>query len=53
MTRQPTPAVTGARPVTLVRYRPGMAGDTARTMHLVPLPVGRQVVTALCGAVPG
>ncbi|HKR49082.1 MAG TPA: hypothetical protein VJT72_05780 [Pseudonocardiaceae bacterium] len=51
MTRQPTTgAVTDARPVTLVRSRPGVAGETARTVHLVPLPVESPVVTALCGA---
>ncbi len=44
-------AVTGARPVTLVRYRPGVVGETARTVHLVPLPLGGPagVVTAVCG----
>ncbi len=44
-------AVTGARPVMLVRYRPGVVGETARTVHLVPLPVGGPAgaVTALCG----
>lgn len=45
-------AVTDARPVTLVRYRPGVTGETARMVHLVPLPVGSPAgtVTALCGA---
>ncbi len=44
-------AVTDARPVTLVRYRPGVVGETARTVHLVPLPVGGPAgaVAALCG----
>lgn len=44
-------AVPDARPVTLVRYRPGVVGETARTVHLVPLPVGSPAgaVTALCG----
>ncbi len=28
----------GARTVVLLRYRPGVAGETARTVHLVPLP---------------
>ncbi len=32
--------LTGARAVTLVRYRPGVVGETARTVHLVPLLVG-------------
>lgn len=52
MTRQPTTgAVTDARPVMLVRYRPGVVGETARTVHLVPLPVGGPAgaVAALCG----
>jgi hypothetical protein len=41
MTRQlTTGAVTDARPVTLVRYRPGVVGETARTVHLIPLPIG-------------
>jgi hypothetical protein len=51
MTRQPTTGVvTDTRPVTLVRYRPGVAGETARTVHLVPLPIGDPAgtVTALC-----
>lgn len=45
------PETSGARPVTLVRYRPGITGEAARTVHLVPLPVGDQAgaVTALCG----
>lgn len=40
-----------AGPVTLVRYRPGVAGETARTVHLAPLPGGGPAgaVTALCG----
>lgn len=44
--------VAGARPVTLVRHCPGVVGETARTVHLVPLPVGGPAgeVTALCGA---
>ncbi|MGH3885134.1 MAG: hypothetical protein ACRDSZ_00965 [Pseudonocardiaceae bacterium] len=44
-------AVPDARPVTLVRYRSGVAGETARTVHLVPLPAGSPAgaVTALCG----
>lgn len=41
-----------ARPVVLVRYRPGVVGETARTVHVVPLPTDEQVgaVGALCGA---
>jgi hypothetical protein len=44
-------AVPGARPVMLVRYRTGVAGEMARTVHLVSLPVGSpaEAVTALCG----
>ncbi len=46
-------AVVDARPVVLVRYRPGLAGPTVRTVHLVPLPVSGQAgaASALCGAV--
>lgn len=42
-----------ARPVMLVRYRPGVTGETARTVHVVPLPTDERagVVGALCGAV--
>ena len=46
-------AVTGARPVMLLRYRPGVTGETARTVHLVPLRSDGQAGTAaiaLCGA---
>jgi hypothetical protein len=41
-----------ARPVVLVRYRPGVTGETARTVHVVPLPTDGQAgaVGALCGA---
>jgi len=41
------------RPVMLVRYRPGVVGETARTVHVVPLPPNGQadMVGALCGAV--
>ncbi len=41
-----------ARPVVLVRYRRGVTGETARTVHVVPLPTDGQVgaVGALCGA---
>ncbi len=47
----PTAAI-GPRPVVLVRYRPGVTGETARTVHMVPLPTDSQagVVGALCGA---
>ncbi|HKR49588.1 MAG TPA: hypothetical protein VJT72_08400 [Pseudonocardiaceae bacterium] len=42
----------GARPVALVRYRPGVTGEAARTVHLIPLPNGGQenAAHALCGA---
>ncbi len=45
-------AVTAARPVVLVRYRPGVTGETARTVHVVPLPTDGPAgaVGALCGA---
>jgi len=45
-------ALTSTRPVTLVRHRPGVTGDTSRTVHLIPLPVSGPAgtVTALCGA---
>ncbi|MGH3929342.1 MAG: hypothetical protein ACRDTF_05125, partial [Pseudonocardiaceae bacterium] len=38
--------------VLLVRYRPGVSGTTARTIHLVPVPVqaAAAMVSALCGA---
>lgn len=41
------------RPVMLLRYRLGVVGETARTVHVVPLLPGGQtgVVGALCGAV--
>jgi hypothetical protein len=40
------------QPVMLVRYRPGVAGQTARAVHLVPRPHGRvaDTVGTLCGA---
>jgi hypothetical protein len=47
-------AVTVAQPVMLVRYRPGVIGETARTVHVVPLPTApgqAGAVGALCGAV--
>jgi hypothetical protein len=45
--------VAAVRPVMLLRYRPGVVGETARTVHVVPLPPDGQagVVGALCGAV--
>lgn len=46
-------AVPGTRPVLLVRCRPSLAGQTARVVHLVPLPApGEQpgALTAMCGA---
>ncbi len=42
-----------ARPVMLLRYRPGVARQTARIVHVVPLPSGSEagaVGIALCGA---
>lgn len=48
------PAVAGAQPVMLLRYRPGVTGEATRTVHIVPLPSGgqsRDAVAALCGAV--
>ncbi|MGH3882699.1 MAG: hypothetical protein ACRDRY_11565 [Pseudonocardiaceae bacterium] len=47
-------AVTSAQPVVLLRYRPGVAGEAARVVHLVPLRPGGQAGAAgvaLCGAV--
>ena len=45
-------AVLGTRPVMLLRYRPGVVGETARTVHLVALPQGETGAAgvALCGA---
>jgi hypothetical protein len=45
-------AVAAGRPVVLVRYRPGVTGETARTVHMVPLPTDQDAgaVGALCGA---
>ncbi|MGH4009973.1 MAG: hypothetical protein ACRDTH_17780 [Pseudonocardiaceae bacterium] len=45
-------AIAAARPVVLVRYRPGVTGQTARIVHLVYLPTDGQAgaVGALCGA---
>jgi hypothetical protein len=46
--------VAGARPLLLVRYRPGTVGEMARTVHLVVLPRSAPqpdaVLTAFCGA---
>ncbi len=42
--------VGGARPVVLLRYRGGVVRQTARTVHLVPLPLGNETGVALCGA---
>ncbi|MDQ1538190.1 MAG: hypothetical protein QOE58_2583 [Actinomycetota bacterium] len=43
------------QPMMLVRYRPGVAGQTARAVHLVPMPDGRiaDTVGTLCGALLG
>ncbi|MGH3849195.1 MAG: hypothetical protein ACRDRT_05755, partial [Pseudonocardiaceae bacterium] len=44
-------AVSQARPIVLLRYRPGLAPESARVVHLVPLPPeGTGAVSALCGA---
>jgi hypothetical protein len=45
-------AAAAARSVVLVRYRPGVVGETARTVHLVPLPPDERAgaVGAWCGA---
>ncbi|MGH3883218.1 MAG: hypothetical protein ACRDS1_18180 [Pseudonocardiaceae bacterium] len=46
-------AVAGTRPVVLLRYRSGVAGEAARVVHVVPLPLGGEsgaVGVALCGA---
>ncbi|MGH3873235.1 MAG: hypothetical protein ACRDSR_17280 [Pseudonocardiaceae bacterium] len=32
--------------VVLVRYRPGVVGETARIVHVVPLPPGAQMAVA-------
>ncbi|MGH3836851.1 MAG: hypothetical protein ACRDSF_14315 [Pseudonocardiaceae bacterium] len=45
-------AVTGNRPVVLVRYRPGVVGETARIVHVVAAHPGAQTDVAgvaLCG----
>jgi hypothetical protein len=40
------------QPVILVRYRPGVAGQTTREVHLIPTPDARVAgtVATLCGA---
>ncbi|MGH3778241.1 MAG: hypothetical protein ACRDRR_21300 [Pseudonocardiaceae bacterium] len=46
-------AVVGARPVVLLRYRPGVAGEASRVVHVVPLSMGGDIGAAgvaLCGA---
>jgi hypothetical protein len=49
----PSAGAVAARPVVLVRYRPGVTGQTARVVHVVPLPTDdlAGAVGALCGAV--
>ncbi|MGH3868036.1 MAG: hypothetical protein ACRDQ4_18310 [Pseudonocardiaceae bacterium] len=45
-------AVAAARPVVLLRYRPGSSGEATRTVHLVPRPPEGQADAAgvaLCG----
>src|SRR5947209_4742278 len=46
-------AIPAAQPVMLVRYRPGLTGQSARTVHLVPVPqeLRAGAAAALCGAV--
>jgi hypothetical protein len=46
-------AVAATRPIMLVRYRPGVTGETARTVHIVPVPTNGQAdaASAVCGAV--
>ncbi len=43
--------VTATQPVMLVRYRPGVIGETARTVHVVPAPTDEQAgaIATLCG----
>lgn len=51
--RRTSAVVGGVRPVVLVRYRPGSAGDISRIVHVVPLPLAGEVGAtgvALCGA---
>lgn len=44
-------AVAAARPVVLVRYRPGVTGQSARTVHVISLltDMRASAVSALCG----
>ncbi len=43
-------AVTDLRPLVLLRYRAGITGHTARTVHLAPMPLSpAEAITALCG----
>ncbi|MGH3828151.1 MAG: hypothetical protein ACRDQX_13430 [Pseudonocardiaceae bacterium] len=47
------PAVTGARPVVLLRYRPDVTRRTTHLVHLVPLPLRDETGAAgvaMCGA---
>ena len=40
------------RPVLLIRFKPGVVGETRRTVHVVPAPDGGampDVLTAYCG----
>jgi hypothetical protein len=41
------------RPVILVRFKPGVVGESRRTIHVVPIPNGEVPIelTALCGQV--
>ncbi len=54
--RDASAAVAAARPIMLVRYRPGVVGETARVVHVVALPTDEQAdeqagaVGTLCGA---
>ncbi|MGH3770030.1 MAG: hypothetical protein ACRDRW_01285 [Pseudonocardiaceae bacterium] len=46
-------AMAGAQPMVLLRYRPGVVGETGSTVHLVPPPPECQASTAgvaLCGS---
>jgi hypothetical protein len=43
-------ALARARPVVLLRYRPGVVGERGRMVHMMPLPGGGQMGVALCGA---
>jgi hypothetical protein len=51
-TTGPAEAVSAARPVVLIRVRPGLTGESQRVVHLAPLPVEETgILTALCGMV--